>query len=219
MSKGKIIVFSGLDGGGKSTQIARLREHLHAQGFKTHYLWTRGGYTSGFQFIKQILRRTGGKKAIPPRGHSPQRERAFSRPWVRKIWLVFAIADLMRVYGVQVRWLRRKGVDVICDRYVWDTQIDFRLNFPQEDVDKWRLWRALERVTPRPDAAFLLLIPVEESVKRSDVKGEPFRDPPEVLAQRLEQYRRLAGEGHWHVLDGRRSIEDLAAEIRQRVLP
>jgi len=154
------------------------------------------------------------KRSVPPSGHTSQRTQAFGKSWVRRLWLAAAILDLLWVYGVQVRWRRWRGQTVVCDRYLWDTLVDFRMNFPQEQVERWFLWRCLARLAPKPDAAFLLLVSVEESVRRSDVKGEPFRDAPEVLAQRLVQYQSLADEtGVWHVLDGQRPIDALAAEI------
>ena len=217
MSGGKIIVFSGLDGAGKSTQIELLRQHFQNRGRETVYLWTRGGYTFGFEAIKNLLRRVSGRRAIPESGHSPRRRQAFSRPGVRKLWLGLAILDLMWIYGLWLRWLRWRGKVVICDRYLPDTQIDFRLNFPQEDVENWPLWKLLKWATPPPDAAFLLLVPVAESVRRSDIKGEPFRDTAETLAKRLSQYERFAQSGFWTVLDGQRPIPELAAAIREKV--
>lgn len=150
---------------------------------------------------------------MPESGHTRRRERAFKSPATRRAWLWLALLDLIKVYAVQVRLWRWRGRTVICDRYLWDTLVDFRLNFPQEAVEKSLLWRALDRLTPRPDAAFLMLIPVEESVRRSDLKGEPFRDSIEVLRERLSQYESLAREGHWRVLDGRRAADDLASDI------
>ncbi|HKG21347.1 MAG TPA: hypothetical protein VKC34_05565, partial [Blastocatellia bacterium] len=106
---------------------------------------------------------------------------------------------------------------IICDRYLWDTLVDFRLNFPEEPVERSLLWKALDKLSPRPDAAFLMLVPVAESVRRSDVKGEPFRDSAEVLGMRLSQYEALAKDGLWHTLDGRRAVHDLSAEILSEV--
>lgn len=214
MTQGLLVTFSGLDGAGKSTQIELLIERLRQRGREPAYLWTRGGYTPLLEFLKKLLRRLPGR-AVPPSGNNPQRARAFRRRWVRRLWLTLAQLDLLWVYGVQLRWRRGRGQIVICDRYLWDTRLDFRLNFAQENVPGWRLWRLLARVTPRPDASFLLLLPVEESVRRSDLKGEPFRDAPEILAQRLAQYQTWAREdkSRWRVLDGRRPIEELAAEV------
>jgi dTMP kinase len=213
MRQGVLIVFSGLDGAGKSTQIELLLERLRQNGQRPHYLWTRGGYTPLFERLKVLLRKLPGR-VVPPSGYTPQRAQAFGKGWVRRLWLSAALLDLLWVYAVKVRWWRWRGQIVVCDRYLWDTLIDFRMNFPQEHIERSLLWRCLARLAPKPDAAFLLLVPVEESVRRSDVKGEPFRDTFEVLAQRLAHYQALADEtGAWHVLDGQRPIDELTAEI------
>ena len=217
MRKGALIVFSGLDGAGKSTQIGLLMDRLHQIGRKHRYIWTRGGYTPLFERLKIVLRGFT-KQSLPPSGQSSRRTQIIAHPLIRRLWLMLAMLDLMRVYGILLRWWRWRGQIVICDRYLWDTWVDFRLNFPQECVDRWGLWRFLSWITPKPDTAFLLLLPVVESVRRSDLKGEPFRDSPEVLAQRLAHYQSLAAEhGIWHILDGQRSIPDLEAEIWTQV--
>jgi thymidylate kinase len=102
---------------------------------------------------------------------------------------------------------------VICDRYLWDTWIDFRLNFPQERIDGWLIWRVLRKVTPQPDITFLLLIPVSESQHRSQLKEEPFPSSAKDLTQRLQVYEVLAKAGQWQVLDGQRPVADLVDEV------
>ena len=49
-----IIVFSGLDGAGKSTQIEILRKKLMHGGSSSKILWARGGYTPCFELVKTI---------------------------------------------------------------------------------------------------------------------------------------------------------------------
>lgn len=209
-----MIAFSGLDGAGKSTQINLLTEQLRQRGFATKYVWARGGYTPWLEGLKRLARRMLGRK-LPPAGHSQQRSQTFRKGGVRRLWLMLAMLDLVWVWGVQLRWWKWRGQAIICDRYLWDTLIDFRLNFSHEQVERWLMWRLLRRAIPQPDAMFLLLIPVEESMRRSDIKGEPFRDPPEVLAKRLAQYQSLATNVPWQVLDGRQSVSDLAREINR----
>ena len=132
---------------------------------------------------------------------------------VRRAWLLLALLDLLRVYGISIRWSRLRGRPIICDRYLWDTLVDFCLNFPQEQVEKWWLWRALVKVTPRPDVAFLLTIPLGESEVRCSQKYDPFPDPPDVRARRFELYRSLAQQGSWYAIDATKPVDKLFAEI------
>jgi thymidylate kinase len=210
--QGALITFGGLDGAGKSTQIALLTDYLKKNGERPHCIWARGGYTSVFQGLKALSRHFLPQR-LPPAGKSPQRSYAFSKWWVRRLWLSLALLDLLWVYGVQIRWHRYRGRVVLGDRYWWDTAIDFRLNFPQEKLDGYWLWRLLEKVSPQPDVAFLLLLTVEESGRRSEIKGEPFPDPPEVLRQRLASYQDLILRVPFQVLDGSLPITALFNQI------
>ena len=208
----KLIAFSGIDGAGKSTQIDRLSDALCLEGYKPKYLWTRGGYTGPFNALKSLVRKVMGKKAIPS-GRTEAREKILGKSWVRSVWLNLAMLDLALVYGVYVRWLGLTGETVVADRYLKDTWIDFSLNFPGSNFDRWPLWKFLEFVTPKPDHAFMLLIPVEESSRRGKLKNEPFPDSAEVLGQRLEYYQRFSREGHGLVIDCMRSIDEISNEI------
>jgi thymidylate kinase len=215
--RGMLITFSGIDGAGKSTQIQVMLRALQNAGHRPVYLWTRGGYTPGFELLKVLLRWLSRGHALPPRGRSAHRQKAFTNPLVRKAWLSLAVFDLLLVYAVYIRWLTFTGSAVVCDRYLWDTQIDFVLNFPMERVTHWPLWKLLTWLTPRPDASFLLLVPVAESVRRSGLKNEPFPDSADVLKQRLERYQELPRLVDIEILDGQASISDLAGRIWTRI--
>ena len=207
-----LLTFSGLDGAGKSTQIELLRGRLRARGLETTVVWVRGGYTPFFTRLKSLARRAAGRR-LPPSGPGERRSEALGRPWVRRAWLAAALLDLAWLLGVRVRILRRRGRIVLCDRYLVDTLIDFRLNFLAEQVERWWLWRAVERLAPHPDATFVLLVPVAESERRSDLKGEPFRDSREVLSARLAHYRALAPRSQCTILDGSQPAAEIAATI------
>jgi dTMP kinase len=216
LCKGKIIAFSGIDGAGKSTQINLLLQSLREKGKKPVYLWTRGGYTGPFNALKSLLRRIIGRK-LPPSGRNDKRDKAFKKKWVRNLWLILAILDLMLVYGIYVRVSRTFGRVVIADRYLWDTWIDFRLNFSEVDIDQWILWNILVWITPKPDAAFLLLIPVEECLRRSKLKKEPFPDSEDVLRQRLELYTELSGQHKFGIIDCLQKIDTIHKQIKMQI--
>jgi thymidylate kinase len=215
MLNGKLFTLSGIDGAGKSTQIDLLMQSVAIIGKKPVYLWTRGGYTGPFNFLKTCLRKVLGKK-LPPSGRNSSREKAFQKFWIRNLWLNLAIFDLIVVYGFYVRWLRLLGRYIIADRYISDTWIDFKLNFPEVNYDKWYLWKILIWLTPEPDKSFVLLIPVAESLRRSEMKNEPFPDSKEVLEKRLELYQSFAPASDCYTIDCLQPIPKIHREILQK---
>lgn len=209
-----LVSFSGSDGAGKSTQIARLEKDLEERGYRSVICWSRGGYTPGFSLLKRLLRSFARSK-LPSAGSTPQREKLISNLFVRRCWLVVAIIDLLFLYAVRVRWWRLTRRAIILDRYIWDTAIDFRLNFARDRVEEWLLWRFLAWVSPQPDFAFLLLLPVEDTLKRCAEKDEPFSDTPERSQERLDCYEIYGQKPFFRVIDARVSVDEVTAQIRE----
>lgn len=212
---GKLIAFSGIDGAGKTTQINLLMEELKAHGRQAIHFWSRGGYTRSFLIIKKAIRGIFGRR-LPPPGLSSDRDKAFRKPAISIAWMALAMCDLILVYGIYFRIMMLMGRIVVADRYVQDTCIDFRLNFPDVSFEGWLLWRLLCHVSPTPDVGFLLLIPIEESMRRSARKNEPFPDSAEKLQQRLEMYTTFASP-IWLRLDCLQPPEAVQKNIRMHL--
>ena len=207
-----LIAFCGLDGAGKSTQIDRLLSRLEEAGNPATYLWSRGGYTPLMNGVKRILRCLLGRR-LPEAGRNESRSKALRNPLISRMWVAMAIVDLAILYGIYVRVMCLRGRTVVCDRYLADTYVDLRLNFPACQFTTWPLWQLLCWVTPKPGAMFLMLVPVEESIRRSSIKQEPFADTPEYLQARLDMYHALGEVTNWHCLDGCRSAEQVEGEV------
>lgn len=186
----KFIAFSGLDGAGKSTQIDLLEKYFISKKRPVLVFWSRGGYTPGFSLLKKCLRLMAGKK-LPKSGNSEERDKAISNSKIQRIWLNVALLDLIYYYSIYLRiqkvFLRK---NIICDRYIYDTYIDFKLTFPNQNFERFFLWKILNRFALKPSKHYVALISVEESQKRSIQKGEPFPDTEETLKNRLSFYQR-----------------------------
>ena len=212
-----IIVFSGVDGSGKTTQIELLKKKLSKEGFHFYYLWSRGGYTKGFELIKKAVRFIFGRKLIPS-GNSLKRDKVMSNTLVARLWLMIAMIDLLYLYVLKIRFKSLMGNVVLCDRYLGDTFIDFSINFPRVNFEKMLLWRLLLLAHPKPDLGFVFVLPVQKSMIRSKLKNEPFPDSKETLAKRLKIYleSNLFDDGVWVKIDGIESIDSTSRKIKDK---
>jgi thymidylate kinase len=221
--RGAVIALSGVDCAGKSTQRNLLMDALGPSGYEPITLWTRAGYTPGLKAIKRALRTLTGAKQPARRGVSeepsryPRRRANLGHPLQRWLWLTAALLDLLWVYGVRIRLWKARGRVVVCDRYLLDCMVDFRVNFAADRVEDWLLFRLVRRCSVPPDAAFCLLIPAEKSLERGRGKSRFHWEPLEVLQQRWKEYGALCDPLGVQVLDGERPTAEIAQTIQRSV--
>ncbi len=213
MKKYNLISFSGIDSSGKSTYIKHLVDEFERQRIKYKVVWSRGGYTSGFEILKKLLRIILGNR-LPQPGISEKRTKMFSSNKVSNVWFVIAMIDLIRLYAITFRIYKIFGYTIICDRYIWDTYVDF--NFDYQDMLSEKLWKFLEKTYCRPDLSLYFYVSPEESLRRSETKNEPFSETLERRVKRMQIYSRLMDEGKWSVCYSteNNSIDDVKDRIR-----
>lgn len=210
-----MISFSGIDCCGKSTQINLLCEELKKQGKRYEVIWSRGGYTPGIEFLKKMIR--GGKVETKEErlAHSVKVNESGKK---RKLLFIASLIDLFFYYSITLRVKEWFGKTIICDRYIWDTYIDFKMKYPEFDFEKGFWWKLTLKTMLKPKPSIVMTIPAEVSMCRSSLKDEPFPEPIEVRQERIEYYLREIKNGRWDcVIDATVAVEEVYAQIKENL--
>jgi len=205
-----MISFSGIDCGGKSTQIEKISEYLKSRGKRCRVIHSRGGYTPMLELAKTLIRRDRGGSA---EDHARYREEVHGSPKKRKLLLWLSIADLGAYYGIWFRLVELFGTTILADRYFWDSYIDFKMKYPEFDFERWLVWRVAKAIYKKPKHSIIYTIPAELSMYRSTLKDEPWPEPVEVRRDRIDRYMAEIDKGRWqHIIDATPSIEEVFEE-------
>lgn len=201
---GVFVTFEGGDGAGKSTQIEMLRTAIERVGRRVVVTREPGGTPVGEEIRRLLLRRS-------------DRE-----PSARTEALLYAAARAQHVDEVLTPQLR-SGSIVLCDRYV-DSSIAYQgagRDLGEGVIDELNRW-ATEVL--RPDLVVLLDLDPDDGLGRAATQGEADRLEAAGTAfhrrTRASFLRRAKIDPQRYlVLDARRPVEELHAEILERVMP
>jgi dTMP kinase len=150
---GTFVVFEGVEGAGKGTQIRLAREFLEAQGYDVLVTREPGGTALGERLRGALL--TGEEESIDARAEA----------------LLFAASRAQHVSHV-IRPALEEGKFVLCDRYL-DSSLAYQgagRGLGEQDVLSLNVWATQGLF---PDLAILLNMEPDKSLAR--VEGEPDR--------------------------------------------
>lgn len=180
-----LVTFSGLDGCGKTTHVARTAAFLRDRGHRVHVL--ESAHVSLGAAWGRTRRLFSGKKRSGRSSHAELRAKiAEPRRHARDLrlssalkgWLIYPIDCL--VLSVWIRALRLRGCTaVVCDRYVHDMIVN--MHEPVCSLTRLLLWLA-----PRPQAAFFLDADPGTARQRRPENDSAY------YTSRYEKYRRLS---------------------------
>lgn len=198
MDRGKFVTFEGIEGVGKSTNIAVFVQCVEAAGHKVLATREPGG-TPFAEEIRDILKN---------RGDEPM-------PEIAELLLMFA-ARSFNVNNVIVPALDA-GTWVVCDRFT-DSSRAYQgggRGIPMETIDLMADW---VHGDTWPDLTILLDAPVEIGMNRAGRRGRPDRIEQEHYAffERVRaSYLQIAAAEPERVvvLDTTRSLEDVKADV------
>ncbi len=207
-----MISFSGIDGAGKSTQIELVKRLYEERGKKYKVIWGRGGWTPGLEFVKNLIRTD---KKLDARAREEYRLAVHKNIRKKKLLLIGAILDLYIYFGVYYRFLGLFGREVICDRYIWDTYVDWKVNYAMFNFENWLIWKLLLLIIPYPSTSIILSISPEESTRRCNFKIDDLTESEELRMSKIDLYFQLIEDQKWtHNVNSQKTIEEVFSEIK-----
>lgn len=194
MKRGSLIAFEGVDGSGKSTQLARLAEHLHRAGRR----------------VVATREPTDGVWGRRIRAMARSNERVAPEEELR--WFV---EDRREHVATVIAPALREGAVVLTDRYYLST-VAYQ---GARGLDPARLLAEAEATFPWPDLAIVLDIAPEAGLARVAARGgvaEPAFEEAAFLARAAAIFRSLARDYVLH-LDASGTPDAVAAAVREAV--
>ena len=198
MDRGKFITVEGIEGVGKSTNIAALVERIEAAGYSVLTTREPGG-TPFAEDIRDILMNRGDEPV----------------PEIAELLLMFA-ARSFNVNNVILPALEA-GTWVVCDRFT-DSSRAYQgggRGIPMETIDRVADW---VHGDTWPDLTILLDAPVEIGMERAGTRSAPDRIEQErhdFFERVRECYLQIAAREpeRFVVIDTTRSIDEVRADI------
>ena len=197
--EGKLITFCGLDGCGKTTLIARLKQYLLT-------------YEIPLLLTKQPTNSVRSSEIFRTYMDTPEHE-AFD---YRSLSL-FAASDRIQHTSKVIEPALQEGKVVISDRYFYSCLANLRARGYKEDQWIYEIGSYMAR----PDVAFFLDIDVDtaiERVRRRPEERDRFIDV-ELQYKLRQQYLNIAADVGGIVITTNRPAEDCFKQVLQALLP
>lgn len=198
METGKFITFEGIEGVGKSTNIAHLTTLLEEHGCKVLTTREPGGTPMAERLRDMVAEH--GDEAMPD---------------IAELLIVFA-ARALHVNNV-IQPALAAGTWVVCDRFT-DSSRAYQgagRGLPQEDINRLAGWVHGDL---RPDLTILLDAPVETGMGRAGRRGKPDRfesEETEFFARVRATYLQLAESepDRFVIVDATQELDVVKADI------
>ena len=197
MKQGKFIVFEGLDGSGKTTQLERLGARL------TEKLGTNAVYCTR-------------EPGTAPRGYCANSSAKKSWPWLPETVALLYAADRVEHIAKDLLPRLEAGQTVLCDRYYFS---NFAYQTLTSDLEDLLRYNAFARRTLRPDAVVFVDVDPEECARRRAHRGMPRNSMKKTeLARQIrtgyqQVFDRLKTEEHILIVDGSGRPDQVEARI------
>ena len=186
------IVFEGLDGCGKTTQIELLENKLKENGYKNIKLIREPGSTKVSEEIRNIL--------------------LYNKLTdIQRLFLFLASRNI--VTNEQIIPSIKNGDIIICDRYAPSTLAYQGYGKRVADIELVHKMNNLACEQVHPDLVIFIDVPVEECMKRMNIEDEMEKSAIPVYEKIYNGYKQLSKNLNWITVDGTQDIEEISNKI------
>ncbi|MGA2838595.1 MAG: dTMP kinase [Steroidobacteraceae bacterium] len=199
----RFLTIEGIEGVGKTTQVARLSKTLAERGI-AHVVTREPGGTPLAEKIRELVLHPGDE-SLPP---------------VAELLLMFAARSVHLANHIEPNL--RAGLWVVCDRFT-DATYAYQGAGRRVNQDDIRYLETIVQGARRPDLTLLLDVPVDVGLERSR-KRDAGKTLDRFERERAEFFERVRGgyllraraePERMAVIDATASIDDVAARITE----
>lgn len=202
-NSGRFITFEGIDGSGKSTQIAMLEQALHRANIPVKTLREPGGTKIG-EAIRRVI--------LDPQHAAMHLETEL---------LLFAAARAQLVREV-IRPSLKAGIWILCDRFA-DSSVAYQGYGRGLDINMIEAINDMATKQHRPDKTILLDIPVKLALDRRQARGTGSdridQENLDFMRRTRDGYRQMAKKepDRFILVDAERPKDPLAQKIYSEI--
>lgn len=190
-----LIVFEGIEGSGKSTQVEKLKERLEAKGKQVVVCRDPGG-TEISEQIREVLLKKSNKRMLD-----------------KTELLLFAAARIQVVAEI-IKPALDQGKVVVCDRFKASTLV-YQGVARGGDLEFIEKLNQFTTEGVEVDINVLLDLPVEAGLRRLNGQDRIEAEGVEFHEKVRAGYQKLARENsrRWLVVDASKSVDEVAEEV------